>query len=49
MDASLVLMSSSERTIGSEIIIKHLVLLGEVSQAKACFGPFGDRVNLGAR
>ena len=25
-----------------------MVLLGNVSQVEACFGPFGDSVNLGA-
>jgi hypothetical protein len=26
----------------------HMVLLGDVGQVEACFGPFGDSVNLGA-
>jgi hypothetical protein len=40
----------TERTIGSEIILKHpMVLVGYVGQVEAYFGPFGDSVNLGAR
>jgi hypothetical protein len=26
-----------------------MVLLGDVGQVEACFGPFGESVNLGAR
>jgi hypothetical protein len=37
----------AERTIGLEIILgTPIVLLGDVGQVKACFGPFGDSVNL---
>jgi hypothetical protein len=40
----------AERTIGSEIILTHpMVLLGDVGQVEARFGPFGDSVNLGTR
>jgi hypothetical protein len=40
----------TERTIGMEIILTHpMVLLGDVGQVKACFGPLEDSVNLGAR
>jgi hypothetical protein len=40
----------TERTIGMEIILTHpMVLLGDMGQVKACFGPLGDSVNLGAR
>jgi hypothetical protein len=39
-----------ERTIGSEIILTHLmVLVGDVGQVEACFSLFRDSVNLGAR
>jgi hypothetical protein len=38
----------AERTIGSEIILTHLmVLLGVVGQVEARFSPFRDSVNLG--
>jgi hypothetical protein len=40
----------AERTIGSEIILTHpMVLLGDVGQVEARFGPFVDSVNLGTR
>jgi hypothetical protein len=40
----------AERTIGSEIILTHpMVLLGDMGQVEARFGPFGDSVNLGIR
>ena len=40
----------AQRTIGSEIILAHLmVLLGDETQAEARFGPFGDGVNLDSR
>jgi hypothetical protein len=40
----------AKRTIGSKIILTHpMVFLGDVSQVKARFGPFGDSVNLSAR
>jgi hypothetical protein len=40
----------AECTIGSEIILTHLmVLVGDVGQVEARFGLFGDSVNLGAR
>jgi hypothetical protein len=33
-----------------EIILAHpMELLGDIGQVEACFGPFGDSVNLGAR
>jgi hypothetical protein len=36
-------------TIGSEIILTHpMVVLGDVGQVKARFGPFRDSVNLSA-
>jgi hypothetical protein len=39
----------TECTIGIKIILTHpMVILGDVGQVKACFGPFGDSVNLGA-
>jgi hypothetical protein len=39
----------TERTIGIKIILTHpMVILGDVGQVKACFGPFGDSVNLSA-
>jgi hypothetical protein len=38
-----------KRTIGSEIILTHpMVVLGDVGQVKARFGPFRDSVNLSA-
>jgi hypothetical protein len=38
-----------KRTIGLEIILTHLmVVLGDVGQVEARFGPFGDSVNLSA-
>jgi hypothetical protein len=40
----------AERTIGSEIILTHpMVLLGDVGQVEACFGLFRDSVNLSTR
>jgi hypothetical protein len=42
----------TERTIGSEIILTHpMVLLGDMGQVEACFGPFGNcvRCKIGAR
>jgi hypothetical protein len=43
-------MVCTEGTIGSKIILTHLmVLLGDVGQVEARFGPIGDSVNLGAR
>jgi hypothetical protein len=39
-----------ERTIGSQIILTHpMVVLGDVGQVEARFGPFGDSVNLETR
>jgi hypothetical protein len=38
----------AERTIGSEIILMHLMVhLGYMGQVEAHFGPLGDSVNLG--
>jgi hypothetical protein len=38
-------MVCDECTIGSEVILTHLmVLLGDVVQVEAHFGPFGDSV-----
>jgi hypothetical protein len=43
-------MICAEHTIGLEIILTHpMVLQGDVGQVEACFGPFGDTVNLGTR
>ena len=40
----------AERTIGSEISLVHLmVLLADVGEVEARFGPFRDSVNLDAR
>ena len=37
----------AKRTIGSEIVLDApMVLLGDEAQEKACFGPFGESVNL---
>jgi hypothetical protein len=42
-------MVCAKRTIGSKFILTHpMVLLCDVGQAKAHFGPFGDSVNLNA-
>jgi hypothetical protein len=39
-----------ERTIGSKIILTHLiVLLGDEAHADACFGLFRHRANLDTR
>jgi hypothetical protein len=39
----------TKRTIGSEIILTQpMVVLGDVGQVEARFGPFGDSVNLSA-
>jgi hypothetical protein len=39
-----------ECTTGREIFLAHpMVLLGDIGQAEACFGPFGDSINLEAR
>ena len=43
-------MTCARRTIGSEIIWKHLMVpLGDEAQVEACFGPFGDSANLDVR
>jgi len=43
-------MVCAEHTIGSEIIFDALmVLLCDMGQVEARFGPFGDSVNLDAR
>jgi hypothetical protein len=43
-------MVCTECTIGSKIIMDApYVLLGDVGQVEARFGPFGDSVSLGAR
>jgi hypothetical protein len=43
-------MACTEHTISSEIILTHLMVLqGDVGQVKACFGPFGDIINLDTR
>ena len=40
----------AKRTIGSEIILAHLLLLlGDETQVKARFGPFGESANLDTR
>ena len=40
----------AKHTIGSDVIFMHLmVLLGDVAQVEACFGPFGDSANLDSR
>jgi hypothetical protein len=39
-------MVCDERTIGLEIILHPMVLLGDVGQGKAHFGTFGDSVNV---
>ena len=40
----------AKRTIGSEIILAHLLLLlGDETQVKARFGPFGESANPDAR
>jgi hypothetical protein len=43
-------MVSAERTKGSPIVWMHpMVLLGDVAQVEARFGPFKDSANLDAR
>jgi hypothetical protein len=52
-----VLVSAQDRctvgtkgTIGLEIFLDHpMVILGDMGQVEARFGPFGDSINLGAR
>jgi hypothetical protein len=40
----------AEDTIGLKLFWMHsMVILGDVGQVEARFGPFGDSVNLGAR
>jgi hypothetical protein len=39
----------AKRTIGPEIVLTHpMVLLWDVAQVDACFGPFADSANLDA-
>jgi hypothetical protein len=43
-------MVCAKCTVGPEIILTHpMVLLGDVAQVDACFGPFEDSANLNAR
>jgi hypothetical protein len=40
----------AERTIGSQIILMHpIILKGDMGQVESCFGPIGDSVNLSVR
>jgi hypothetical protein len=46
----LILTHCAEHTIGSKIILMHLMEpLGDVGHVKSCFGPFEDGVSVSAR